>query len=62
MSRTLKDVAYYEAVPTFGRCSQCNKMFTPSLRAATDEDRARTFYHAFEQHKCEEDEANRPLE
>lgn len=53
MGRTLKDVAYYEAVPIFGRCSQCNKTFAASTTAATDEERARAFYDAFAGHKCE---------
>ena len=56
MARILRDVTYVNAVPTFGRCSQCARLFATSEEAlANTEQATRAFYLAFERHNCDED-------
>lgn len=52
-SRTLKDIIYTQAVPTFGQCAQCHQPFrTPSDAMADREKATRDFYAAFILHEC----------
>jgi len=55
MARLLRDVTYVNAVPMFGRCSQCGRLFSTSKEALTNTEQAtRAFYLAFERHNCDE--------
>ena len=52
--RKLTEVTYPDAVPTFGRCSQCRRPFYGSPEK-NQEKAARDFYAVFEKHTCDED-------
>jgi hypothetical protein len=61
MARLLRDVTYVNAVPTFGRCNQCGRIFSTSEEAlANTEQATRAFYLAFEGHNCDEDAGVQP--
>jgi hypothetical protein len=63
MARLLRDAAYVNAVPMFGRCSQCGGLFSTSEEALTNTEQAtRAFYLAFEGHNCDEDAGFQPAE
>jgi hypothetical protein len=63
MATLLRDVTYVNAVPMFGRCSQCGRLFSTSEEAlANTEPVTRAFYRAFEGHNCDEDAGFQPAE
>ena len=55
MARLLRNVTYVNAVPIFGRCSQCGRLFSTSEEAlANTEQATRAFCRALEGRNCDE--------
>jgi hypothetical protein len=53
VKRTLMDIVHIDAVPKFGRCSQCGRSFYTSTVAMSNREKAtRDFYARFEKHPC----------
>ena len=51
--RTLCDMTYSEGTPTSGRCTVCGRLFTTSVAALADPQKATwDFYKTFDLHKC----------